>query len=202
MRSSGAITVVFSICDIWFIVETLFPVFFTSFDLNSFWNDSSVPFVSWLLLLKKIRFPSWIAFFSPVTQLCPTLCNPMDCSMPCFPVCHQLPTVAQTHVYRVGDAIQRSHPLSSPSPPIFDLSQSVLRIRWPKYRRFSISPSSEYSGLISFRMDWLDLLAVLGTLQESSPTPQLKSISSSALNFLHGPTLTSLFDYWKSHSFD
>ena len=199
MRSSGAVTVVFSICDIWFIVETLFPVFFTSFDLNSFWNDSSVPFVSWLLLLKKIGFPSWIAFFSPVTQSCPTLCNPMDCSTSCFPVYHRLPTVAQTRVCRVGDAIQWSHPLSSPSPPVFNLSQSVLHIRWPKYRSFSISPSSKYSGLISFRMDWLDLLAVLGTLQESSPTPQLKSISSSALNFLHGP---SMHDYWKSHSFD
>ena len=98
----------------------------------------------------------------------------MDCSMPGFPVHHQLPELAQTHVYRVGDAIQRSHSLSSPSPLAFYLSQyqvfsseSFLRIGWPKYRNFnfSISPSNEYSGLISFRMDWLDLLAVQGTLK-------------------------------------
>ena len=81
-------------------------------------------------------------------------------------------------------------------------SESVLYIRWPKYWSFSfsVSPSSEYSGLISFRMDWLDLLAVQGTLQESSPTPQCKSIHSSALSFLYSPTLTSIHDYWKSHS--
>ena len=90
-----------------------------------------------------------------------------------FPVHHQLPEFTQTHVHRVSDAIQTSHPLSSPSPG-FKLSQhqglfseSVLCIRWPKYWSFSFSigPSNEYSGLISFRMDWLDLLAVQGTLK-------------------------------------
>ena len=100
--------------------------------------------------------------------------DPMACSTPGFPVHHQLLELAQTHVHRVGDAIQPAHPLSSPSPPIFNLScirvfsnESVLRIRWPKYWSFSfnISPSSESSGLISFRMDWLDLLAVQGTLK-------------------------------------
>jgi len=110
--------------------------------------------------------------FSSVVQLCPTLCNPVDCSTPDFPVHHQLPELAQTHVHRVGDAIQPSHPLSSPSPPAFNLSsirvfsnKSVLSIRWPKYwcLSFSISPSNEYSGLISFRIDWFDLLAVQGT---------------------------------------
>ena len=82
-------------------------------------------------------------------------------------------------------------------------NESVLRIRWPKYWCFSlsISPSNEYSGLISFRMDWLDLLAVQGTLK-SSPTPQFKSINSSVLSFLYSPTLTSKHDYWKNHSFD
>ena len=81
--------------------------------------------------------------------------------------------------------------------------ESVLCIRWPKYWNFSfsISPSSEYSGLISFRIDWFDLLAVQGTL-ESSLTPQFKSINSSSLSFLYGPTLTSIHDYWKDHSFD
>ena len=83
-------------------------------------------------------------------------------------------------------------------------SESVLRIRWPKdwSFRFSISPSNEYSGLISFRMDWLDLLAVQGTLQASSPTPQFKSINSSAPSFLYSPALTSIHDYWKNRSFD
>ena len=98
------------------------------------------------------------------------------------------------------------HPLlpSSIFPRITVFSnQSVLRIRWPKYWSFSfnISPSSEHSGLISFRMDWLDLLAVQGTLK-SSPTPQFKSINSSALSFLHSPTLTSIHDQWKNHSLD
>ena len=94
----------------------------------------------------------------------------MDCSMPGFPVLHHLQELAQTHVHRVSDAIQPSHPLSSPSifPSIRVFSsESVLHIRWPKYWSFSfsISPSNEYSGLISFRMDWLDLLAVQGTLK-------------------------------------
>ena len=90
-----------------------------------------------------------------------------------------------------------------PSKWVFS-NESVLRIRWPKYWRFSfsISPSKEYSGLISFRMDWLDLLAVQGTLHESSPTPQFKSINSLALSFLYSPSLTSIRDYWKNHSFD
>ena len=90
-----------------------------------------------------------------------------------------------------------------PSIRVFS-SESALRIRWPEYWSFSfnISPSSEYSGLISFRMDWLDLFAVQGTLKESSPTPQFKSIHSWALSFLYGPTLTSIHDYWKNHSFD
>ena len=98
----------------------------------------------------------------------------MDCSTPGFPVHHQLQEFTQTHVYPVGDAIQPSHPLLSPSPPAFNLSsirvfssESVLLIRWPKYWSFSfsISPSKEHSGLISFRMDWLDLLVVQGTLK-------------------------------------
>ena len=101
------------------------------------------------------------------------LCNPMDCSTPGFPVHHQLPELIQIHVHLVSDAIQPSHPLSSPSPT-FNLSQhqdfsneSVLRIRWPKYWSFSfnISPSNEHPGLTSFRIDWLDLLAVQGTLE-------------------------------------
>ena len=82
-------------------------------------------------------------------------------------------------------------------------NESILPIRWPKYWSFSfnISPSNEYSGLISFRIDWYDLLAVQGTLR-SSPTPQFKSISSSVLSPFYSPTLTSIHDYWKNHSFD
>ena len=99
-----------------------------------------------------------------------TLCNPMDCSTPGFPDHHQLLGLIQTHVYRVSDAIQPSHPLSSPSPPALNLSQHqglFKWVRWPKYWSFSIkiSPSNEYSGLISFRIDWWDLLGVQGTLK-------------------------------------
>ena len=90
-----------------------------------------------------------------------------------------------------------------PSIRVFS-NESVLCIRWPKYWSFSfsINSSSEYSGLISFRMDWLDLLAVQGTLKTSSPTAHFKSISSLVLSFLYSPTLTSIHDYWKNHSFD
>ena len=111
--------------------------------------------------------------FSSVAQSCPTLCDSMDCSTPGFPVHHQLLDLTQTHVHWVSDAIQLSHPLSSPSPPAFNLSQhqfsneSALHFRWPKYWSFSfsLSLSNEHPGLISFRMDWLDLLEVQGTLK-------------------------------------
>ena len=104
------------------------------------------------------------------TQSCPTLCDPMDCSMPGFPVHHHLLELAESHVHWVGDAIWPSHPLLSPSPPAVHLFQHQslfqwVSIRWPKYWSFSISPSSEYSGLISFRIDWFDLLAVQRTLK-------------------------------------
>ena len=96
----------------------------------------------------------------------------MDCSMPGLPVHHQLLESNQTHVHWVGDAIQQSHPLSSPSPPALNRSQHQglfqwVSSSWPKYWSFSfsISPSNEYSGLISFRMDRLDLLAVQGMLK-------------------------------------
>ena len=81
-------------------------------------------------------------------------------------------------------------------------SESVLRIRWPKYWSFSITPSNEYSGLIPISMDWLDLLTVQGTLKSLLPTPQYKSINSSALSLLHSPTLTSIHDHKKNHSLD
>ena len=116
----------------------------------------------------------------------------MDCSMPGFPVHYQLLELAQTHVHEVGDAIQPPHPLSSPSPLAFNFSsirvfsnESLSHIRWPKYWSFSfsISPSNEYLGLIFFKIDWFDFLAVQGALK-SSPTPQFKSINSLVLSFL------------------
>ena len=90
-----------------------------------------------------------------------------------------------------------------PSIRVFS-NESTLRIRWPKYWSFSFSiiPSKEIPGLISFRMDWLDLLAVHGDSQESSPTPQFKSIDSSVLSLLHSPTLTSIHEHRKNHSLD
>ena len=105
--------------------------------------------------------------FSSVTQLSPTLCDPMNCSTPGLPVHHQLPEFTQTQVHRVSDAIQPSHPPSSPSPPAPNPSQHQF---FPMSQLFSwggqsIIPSKEHPGLISFRMDWLDLLAVQGTLK-------------------------------------
>ena len=134
--------------------------------------------------------------FSSVTQSCPTLFDFMDFSTPGFPVHHQLLELTQTLAHHVGDAIQPSHSLSSPSA--FNLSQHLSfpmswffasggQSNWSF--SFSISPSNEYSGLIYFRTEWLDLLAVKGT-QEFSPTPQFKSINSSVLSLLYGPTLT------------
>ena len=125
--------------------------------------------------------------FSSVPRSCPTLCNPMNLSTPGLPVHHHLSEFTQTHVHQVSDAIQPSNPLSSPSPPAPNTSQhqnlfqwvrlmtevmseeheSALHISWPKYWSFSfsISPSKEHPGLVSFRMDWLDLLSVQGTLK-------------------------------------
>ena len=106
--------------------------------------------------------------------ICVWLCDPLDHSTPGFPVHYQIPELAQAHVHWIGDAIQQSHPLSSPSPPAFNLSQHqglsdelALCTRWPKYWSFSfnINPSNDYSGLISFRSDWFDLLSVQGTLK-------------------------------------
>ena len=112
--------------------------------------------------------------FSSVAQSCPTLWDPMDCSTPGLPVHPQFPEFNQTHVHWVGDAIHPSHPLSSPSPPAHNLSHHQDLYKWvssshqvAKVLEFQlqISPSNEHPGLISFRMDWLDLLAVQGTLK-------------------------------------
>ena len=144
----------------------------------------------------------------------PSLCNPMGCSMPGFHVFHHLPEFPQTNIHQVGDAIQPSHPQSSACPPAFNLSQnqglsseSFLPIRWPKYWSFSfsISPSNEYSGLVSFRMDWLDLLIVQGTLKSLQHHSLKASILQCSIFFmvqLSHPYMTtgmipSIHDYLK-----
>ena len=145
-----------------------------------------------------------------VTQSCLTLCELVDCSTPGFPVLHHLPELAQTHVHWVGDTIQPSRPLSSPFPTAFNLSQHqglfqrALLIRWPKYWSFSfsVSLSSEYSGLISFRIDWFDFLSVQRTLKSLNQHHNSKVFNFLALSLLYGPILTSLHDYWKNHRFD
>ena len=161
-------------------------------------------------LISLSRMPQ----FSSVSQSCPTLCNPMHCSMPGLPVHHQLPESTQTHVYPTIWMMPPNHfilrcplvflPSIFPSIRVFS-NKSVLHIRWPKYWRFSfsISPSNEYSGLIPFRIDRLDLLAVQGTLKSllQHHTSQFKSINSLVLSFLSSPTLTSIYDHWKNHSF-
>ena len=148
--------------------------------------------------------------FSSVQSLsCVQLCDPMNCSTPGLPVHHQLPEFTQTHVHWVSDAIQPSHPRSSPSPPTPNPSQhqglfseSTLRMRWPKYWSFSFSiiPSREHPELISFGL--VGSPCSPRDSQESSPTPQFKSINSLALSFLHSLTLTSIHDHWKNHSLD
>ena len=148
---------------------------------------------------------------SSVAQSCLTLCGPMDCSIPGFPVHHQLPELTQTHVHRVGDAIQPSHPLSSPSLPAFNLSQHQGLFRWvsslhqvakalgfqPQHQSFQWTARTDllWDGLVGSPYSPRDS-------QESSPTPQFKSINSLALSFLYSPTLTSIYDHWKNHSFD
>ena len=136
----------------------------------------------------------------------------MDCSTPGFPVHHQLPELAQTHVHQVGYAIQPSHPLSSPSPPTFNLSQHQDLFKWSQFFTsggpsigsfsFSISPSNEYSGLISFTMDWLNLLAVQETLKSLLQHHSLEAsiLQLSAFCIVH--IVSHAYDYWKNHSFD
>ena len=134
---------------------------------------------------------------------------PHEPQQPGLPVYLPLPESTQTHVHWVSDAIQPSHPLSSPSPAL-NLSWHQGLFKWVSSSHqvakvlgfsFSISPSNEHPGLISFRMEgWISLQSK--GLSRSSVTPQFKSINSSALSFLYSPTLTSAHDYWKNHSLD
>ena len=154
---------------------------------------------------------SGVSQFSSGAQSCPTLYNPMDCSTPDFPAHHQHPKLAQTHVRWFGDAIQPSHPLSPPSPPAFNLSQLQGLFQ-------RVSSSKQVAKVLElhlqhqffqwiFRTDCLQDWLVASPCsprdpQESSLTPQFKSINSLALSFLYSPTLTSIHDYWKNHRFD
>ena len=149
--------------------------------------------------------------FSSIAQLCLTLWDPMDWSTPGLPVHHQHPEFTQIHVRWVGDAIQPSHPLSSPSPPAFNLSPHKCLFKW-------VNSSHQVAKVLEFRLQRQSLQWIFRTdfnkeglvgspynprdSQESSPTPQFKNINSSAISFLHSPTLTSIHDYWKNHSLD
>ena len=118
----------------------------------------------------------------------------------------KLMSIDESYLVMSSNHLILCHPLlllPSIFPSIRVFSKDLaLCIRWPKYWSFSISPSNEYSGLILLQIDWFDLLAVQGTLKSLLPTPQFKSINSCALSFLYSPTLTSIHDCWKNHSFD
>ena len=152
----------------------------------------------------------YIPQFTSFAQSCLTLCHPMNCSTPGLPVHHQLPEFTQTHVHRVGGAIQPCHPLSSPSPLAFNLPQHQGLFQWvsslhqvAKVLKLQLQHQSRWIFRTDFLSDWL-----AGSpcnprhSQESSPTPQFKSINSSVLSFLYSPTFTSIHDYWKNHNFD
>ena len=162
------------------------------------YSKISVSRASWVSIQIKVRVNFWLQF-SSVAQSCLTLCNPMDCSTPGFPVHHQLPELTQTHVHWVRDAIQPSHPLSSPSPPVFDLSQHQDLFQWVSFSHqvvkvleFQLQHQSfQWIFRTDFPQGWLVWSPCSpGDSQESSPTPQFKSINSSALSFLYNPTLT------------
>ena len=148
--------------------------------------------------------------FSSVAQSCLTLCDPMNRSTPGLPVHHQLPEFTQTHVHQVSDAIQTSHPLSSPSPLAPNPSQHQGLFQW-------VSSSHQLAKVLELQLQhqffipmniqgWFPWLVwspyCPGDSQESSPTSQFKSINSLVLGFLYSSTLTSIHDYWKNHSFD
>ena len=162
----------------------------------------------------KSEWQTWIQLsdqIRSVAQSCPTLCDPMNRSMPGLPVCHQPPEFTQTHVHRVSDAIQPSHPLSSSSPLAPNPSQHQSLFQW-------VTSSHEVAKVLEFQLQHhsfqrnprADLLqnGLVGSpcsprdSQESSPTPQFKSINSLALSLLHSPTLTSIHDHWKNYSLD
>ena len=153
----------------------------------------------------------WFSQFSSVAQSCPTLCDSMDCSILGLLVHHQLPEFTQTHVLWVGDALRLSHPLLSPYHPTFNLSKHHGLFQW-------VSSSCQVAKVLEFQLQHQSFQWIFRTdflpdrlvrspccprdCQESSPTPQFKSINSLALSLLHSPTLTSIHDDWKNHSLD
>ena len=166
-----------------------------------------------ILLRQPNRVPVFACSvqFSSVIQSCPILCDPMNRGTPGLPVHHQLLESTQTHVHWVDDAIQPSHPLSSPSPPAPNFSQHQGLFQWVSFshqvakvlefqlqhQSFQWTPRTDLpcDGLVGFPCSPRDS-------QESPPTPPFKSINSLALSFLHSPTLTSIHDHWKNHSLD
>ena len=156
-------------------------------------------------------FKTLLIQFSSVAQSCSALCNPMNRSTPGLPVHHQLPEFTQTHVHWVSDAIQPSHPLSSPSPPAHNPSQHQSLFQ-------RVNSSHEVAKVLEFQLQHqsfqrtprIDLLqnglvrspCSPRDSQEPSLTPQFKSINSSVLSLLPSPTLTSIPDHWKNHSLD
>ena len=160
----------------------------------------------------QLLLHSWLEHhFSSAAWLHTVLWQPMDCSMPGFPVRHQHLVLAQTHVHQVADAIQPSHHLSSHSPPSFNLSQHQglfqrvsLSLQVAKVLEFQLQHQSfQWIFRTDSLQDWLVWYPCSPMdSQESSPTPQFKSINSLALSFLYGPVLTSIHDFLKTHSFD
>ena len=167
------------------------------------------------LKYSALTFSNHIAFssvqFSSVAQSCLTLCDPMNRSTPGLPVHHQLPEFTQTHVHWVSDAIQPSHPLSSPSPPGPNPSQHQSLLQW-------VNSLREVAKVLEFQLQhhslqrnpradllqngWVGSPCSPRNSQESSPAPQFKNINSSALSLLHSPPLTSIHDHWKNHGLD
>ena len=174
------------------LLLNLISLFFLSGENTCFKDDQMLG-----QILSSVQFIS-------VAQSCPTLCDPMNCSTPGLPVHHQLPEFTQIHVHQVGDAIQPSHPLSTPSPPVCNPSQHQSLFQWVKTSHevakvlsfsFSIIPSKEHPGLTAFRMDWLDLLAVQGTLKSllqhhSSKASILRCLASFTVQLSH-PYMTT-----------
>ena len=175
------------------------------------WDNTCKEFRTCLAQSKFLKMLAMSHQFSSVAQSCPTLYDPMDCSTPGFPVHHQLLELAQIQVHRVRDAIQLSHPQSSPSPLAFNLSQHQGLFQWVSSSHqvekdwsfsFSISPSNEYSGLTSFKIDWFDLLAVQGSLKSllhhhSSKASVLRHSAFFMVQLSH-PYMTTE----ENHSFD
>ena len=179
----------------------------------SIWITQTNIFYSLLILIFSLStvLMTRVIHFSSVPQSCPTLCDPMNRSTPGLPVHHQLLEFTQNHVHWVGDAIQPSHPLSSPSPPAPNPFQHQSLFQWinslhevakvlefqPQQQSFQWTPRTDLlqNGLVGSPCSPRDS-------QEFSPTSQFKSINFLALSFLHSPTLTSIHDHWKNHSLD